>query len=149
MILASSKDSEGEAITVNDLSDLQNIKNTKEEMLAIVINGEFKKYEQYKYQGGSWIIDEINWAEIYLEFSSHAGIPPDVLEERSLPFIQAIRPLIGKHVAMKIGIPFSSGMDSEAHMNNENNSNEYNRPGQTPIIDDIIGFCGGFNGDGG
>lgn len=132
------------------MSDLDSIKDERI-TIAIVRNGKHKKDEQYKREGDSWVLCEFDWGEIYAELMAHYNMPPESIDERAIPFIEAIRPRLGKHISLKIGIPFA-GIESSSTSTATVNSAEarvLNKPGEIPCIDDIIAFCNGFNGVGG
>lgn len=130
------------------MSDLDSIKD-KSITLAIVRNGKHKKDEQYKRDGDSWVLCEIDWGDIYSEFMAHYHMSPESVDDCSLPFIEAIRARLGKHISLKIGMPIGGIEGPVAPMDNPLDAHVLNKPGEIPCIDDIIGFCSGFNGAGG
>ena len=143
MILASLSDSGGEAVTVDELGDLDTIEDDNI-TFVIVRNGKNKSNEQYKRDRGEWVLCEIDWAEIYTELLAHTSMSPDDISNSSIPFIEAIRARLGTQISLKIGIPFGGSPTSVI----ESDSHELNKPGETPSINDIMGFCSGFGAGG-
>lgn len=79
-----------------------------------------------------------DWAEIYADLLCHTSLSYEEIGNRTIPQIDAIRSRLGKHVALKIGIPgiFGGALD---------NPPPSPTPDRPPKLSEFMAFANAFN----
>lgn len=88
--------------------------------------------------------NETDWADIYTTLLTHTSMSYEDIGKRSIPQLEAIMARLGKHISLKIGIPFGTGGHTPVSKDGYGDTKTLNKPGETPCIDDIMLFCNSF-----
>jgi hypothetical protein len=64
----------------------------------------------------------------------------DEIAERTIPQVEAILGKLGKHIGLRLGVPFGSGEVVS--------SEPINKKGKAPKLSELAAFCGEFKGIG-
>ncbi len=70
----------------------------------------------------------------------HTSIGYEEVCERSIPQIEAVMGKLGKHVSLRVGIPWETGDGGETAPPVRNDKSK------APKLSELAAFCGGFKG---
>lgn len=79
---------------------------------------------------------EPNWADVFATFLSHTSMSYDEITERTIPQLEAIMAELGKHINLKRGITWETGIVSS--------SQPKGKKGKAPKLSELAAFCGNF-----
>ena len=80
-----------------------------------------------------------DWAEIYTCLMCHANISYSEIHEMTIPAIEAITGKLGKHIAIKLGVPglFGGALEKSSSQQGD---------GKPPKLSQFMEFANAFNG---
>lgn len=80
---------------------------------------------------------EVDWGDVYTTLISHTSMRYGEIGECTIPQLEAIMRMLGKHISLKLGVPWSGEPVA------------VKESGKAPKLSEIMAFCQQFKGTGG